>query len=234
MTTVAGIVVPTGSPAVGRRTFLDVKTELARPINAGDPTTLALAGDAFQAAVRWYDGKGNWPWEWQDEEINITTNERFSTVQSRVKKELSMHYILTAGAAEDERIEFQRYNVFKEKYSTTLTGKPEVYTIPNFFETAKIRWFPTPSADYLARFTFYRHTPVPQRDADVLEIPDMVTGYYMARAWYEFMKRLPSAQRVVGISEARADANAQFSTITAHVETDGDMSSHHSPTGGPS
>ena len=70
MPTVGGIVVPTGgAPATGRRTLLDIMTEIARPVDASDSTVLALAADAFRAAVRRMNRKGSWPWEYQTEDI---------------------------------------------------------------------------------------------------------------------------------------------------------------------
>ena len=50
MATIGGIVVATGGAAAdGRRTLLDVKGELARPVDAADETILAIAGDAWRS-----------------------------------------------------------------------------------------------------------------------------------------------------------------------------------------
>jgi len=73
MPTFGGIVVPTGAEASGRRTLLDVVDELARPVDASDTTIRALAADAFRAAVRTMNRKGCWPWEYQEEDVAITS-----------------------------------------------------------------------------------------------------------------------------------------------------------------
>ncbi len=46
------IVVSTGAAASDRRTFRELKDELARGYNAGDETTLSIAGDSINAAIR--------------------------------------------------------------------------------------------------------------------------------------------------------------------------------------
>ena len=93
MPTFGGIVVPTGQESSGRRTLLDIVDELARPFNAADTTIRALAGDAFRAAVRTMNRKGNWPWELQDEPLTQTINNAHTTLTSSVKKPLAMYYL---------------------------------------------------------------------------------------------------------------------------------------------
>lgn len=232
MPTIGGIVVPTGIEAAGRRTLLDIMGELARPVDAADPTILALAGDAFRAAVRWMNRKGNWPWEHQDEDIAITANNKFSTVTGAIKKPLAMHYLDEAGGVRDAPISYQPYSTFIEKYTLDVSSQAYVYTFANLFETGQIRWYPTPSADDNARFTYYRATPVPRAEQEAVEIPDYVTEAYMARAWYEFLKRLPSQQRPFPITVAQSDAKAAFSEISAHVNSPGDRSRHMNAIGG--
>lgn len=224
MPTVSGIVVATGGEATGRRTLLEVVDELARPISGADTDVRAHAADAFRAAVRWYNRKGNWPWEFQDEEITLTANNAYSTVTGGIKKPLAMHYLTASGGVRKQRIGYTPYNVFVEKYDMNITGTAETYTIPNLFETGQIRWFPIPSGTDYAQFTYYRVTPVPRNESEALEIPDYITEAYMSRAWYEFLKRLPSEQRPYTIAEARADAMMAFRELSAHVNSPGDRS----------
>ena len=224
MPTFGGIVVATGAQAEGRRTLIDVVNELARPVDASDTTVRALAGDAFRSAVRTMNRKGNWPWEVQDEDIAITVNEKFSTATGAIKKPLAMHFLDSAGGTRDQKIGYIAYDVFMETYNLNIASEPQKYTIPNLFETGQIRWFPTPSSNDNTRFTYYRVTPLPTSEQEALEIPDYATEAYMAIAWVEFLKRLPSEARPFPISVAMTDSRQVFREISAHVNSPGDRS----------
>ena len=223
MPTFGGIVVPTGGAASdGRRTLLDVITELAQPINPSDDRVKALAADAFRSAVRTMNRKGCWPWEAQEEDLAITANNSFSTVASAVKKPLAMHLLSAAGGVRDQKISYMSYDRFMEVYDQNITSQPTVYTLPNLFETGQVQWWPIPSANDNARFTFYRVTPAPRVESEAVEIPDYAIEAYMACAWYEFLKRLPSAQQPFPIAIALAEWRTTFREISAHVTSPGD------------
>lgn len=224
MPTVSGIVVATGSEASGRRTLLDVVNELARPVDASDTTVRALAADAFRSAVRTMNRKGLWPWEIVDEDVTITANQRFSTLASAVKKPLAMHRLSAAGGTRDERLSYERYDVFIERSDQNITGQPTIYTLPNLFETGQVMWFPIPSANDNARFTFFRVTPAPQAESETIEIPDHAIDVYMAAAWYEFLKRLPINQRPYLIEVALRDKMLAFKELASHVVSASDTS----------
>ena len=224
MPTFGGIVVATGSEASGRVTLLDVANELARTVNASDPTTLALAKDAIRSAIRVMNRKGCWPWEYQEEDVAITSNNKFSTVASAIKKPLSMHLLVSAGGTEDQRLAYVPYDIFREKYNMNVSSDPLYYTIPNLFETGQIRWYPTPSANDNARFAFWRVTPAPRAEDEVIEVPEYAFEAYMSRAWYEFAKRLPNNQRPMPIQFAAAEASVAFRELSSHVTSSGDSS----------
>ncbi len=225
MTTVSGIVVSTGgAPATGRRSFLDVINEIARPVDASDETVKALAADAFRAAVNWMNIKGNWPWEVQDEDVSMTANQPFSTVTSAIKKPLAMHYLTASGGLRDQRIGYVHYDRFIEGYNLSIPSTSVAYTIPNLFETGQIRWGPIPAFNDNLRFTFYRVTPAPRNEQETIEIPNHIIDNYMPRAWYEFLKRLPAEQRPFSIATAQVDARLAFRELSAHVNTPGDRS----------
>ncbi len=224
MPTVSGIVVATGNQATGRRRLIDVVDELSRPVDAIDETVRAMAADAFRSIVRKMNRKGCFPWESMEEDVAISNNERFSTVSSAIKKPLAMHKLNAAGGTRDERIRYEEYDVFLERYDLSFGTYPTVYTIPNLFETGQVRWYPTPSADDNARFSFYRVTPAPKSDQEVIEIPDYVTEAYMAGAWYEFLKRLPSEQQAFNLAIAKSDWKDAFRELSAHVNQPGDRS----------
>lgn len=224
MPTFGGIVVATGTASEGRRAFRDVIDELSRPVNAADSTVRALAADAFRSAVRRMNRKGLWPWEVLDEDISITANQKFTTVSGAIKKPLAMHFLDSSGGVRDQRISYMRYDRFIEQYSLDISSEPHTYTIPNLYETGQIRWFPTPSANDDARFTYYRVTPIPRNENEVLEIPDYVVETYTSIAWLEFLKRLPSEQRPFPITIALGEANRAFAEMSAHVNSPGDRS----------
>lgn len=222
MPTFSGIVVPTGSEASGRRSFLDVIDELARPVDASDTTVRALAADAFRAAVRTMNRKGLWPWEILDEDVSITANNATSTLNGAVKKPLAMHFLSAAGGVRDQRLTYMPYDRFVETFDQNVTGEPHTYAIPNFFETGQVRWFPIPGSDDNARFTYYRVTPAPRSESEPVEVPDHAIEVYMSFAWYEFLKRLPTEQRPFPIAVAMADRKEAFRALSAHVAAPGD------------
>lgn len=225
MPTISGIVVATGgSEANDRRTLLDVASEMARTINGADETIIATASDAFRAAVRTMNRKGLWPWEILDEDLVMTPNVAFTTLQGVVKKPLAMHYTDTAGGTPNRPITYCPYDRFVEAYSLALTEQPSVYTIPNFFETGQVRWGGIPAAAYTARFNYYRVTPAPRTPDEVIEIPDHAIEGYMGYAWLEFCKRLSSRMRPFPIEVALEQAREAFSELSAHVNASGDVS----------
>ena len=224
MPTIGGIVVATGAPADNRRTLLDVVDELARPVDAADTTIRALAADGFRAAVRIMNRKGLWPWEIMEEEVNITANQKFSTISNTVKKPLAMHFLNESGGARERTMRYQSYDRFLEKYTLDYQSEPHTYTIPNLLETRQIQWHPIPDANYIMKFTFYRVTPAPRTEQEVVEIPDHHLEAYMSLAWYEFMKRIPSEQRPFPITIAMADKRQAFRELSAHVNSPGDRS----------
>ena len=222
MPTFGGIVVATGSESAGRITLLEVIDELARTVNAADTTIRSLAGDAVRAAIRTMNRKGLWPWEYQEEDVNLTSGAQFSTVTSAIKKPLSMHLMDEAAGTENRRLDYIPYDVFREKYTLDVTSEPQFYTIPNLYETGQVRWYPVPGAAYSARFAFYRVTPAPRNESEVIEVPDYAFEAYKSRAWYEFCKRLPMNKRPMALDFAAAESRLAFREISAHVNAPGD------------
>lgn len=221
MPTIGGIVVSTGQEAGGRRTLLDIMDELSRPFDASDSTIRALAGDAFRAAVRTMNRKGNWPWELQDEDITQTANSPYSTVTGAIKKPLAMYY-LDGSSLPYERIGYQEYEYLVETYDLSIAGRPTRYSIPNMFETGRIRWYPIADSALNCRFTYYRVTPAPRDEQEPVEVPDYAIETYMAFAWFELAKRLPAAQARFPLTIAKADAMLAFKELCAHVNAPGD------------
>ena len=224
MPTISGIIVSTGTESEGRRTLLEVVDELARPIDAADETIRALAGDAFRAAVRIMNRKGLWPWEILEEDVNITANEKFSTISGPVKKPLSMYYLDAAAGNPTCPIWYVSYDRYAENYAQDITRQPDHYTIPNLFETGQVRWCYIPSNNDFARFIYYRVTPAPQAETETIEVPDWVIEAYMAYARLELVKRCPSYRAILSLGEALAEARIAFRELSAHVASPGDRS----------
>ena len=55
-----------------------------------------------------------------------------------------------------------------------------------------------------------------------MEIPETAIEVYKAFAWYEMLKRIPSAQAAFPIAVALNEARLAFREISAHVATPGD------------
>lgn len=221
----SGIVVGTGgAPATGRRPLSELVNELAITVNANDNKIRALAGDSIRAAIRRVNGKGCWPWEYQEEEIALAANSKFASIQSAVKKPLAMHYLTASGGTEKEPISYQEIGRFLECYSLDIAGRAHTYTIPNLFETGQIRFFPVPNSADVASFKFYRVTPAPRSESETVEIPEYASEMYMAFAWEEYQKRLPKGQRTMDIPTAMLASKEAFRAMSAHVASPGDRS----------
>ena len=67
-------------------------------------------------------------------------------------------------------------------------------------------------------------TPAPRSDTETVEVPDYALEMYMAFAWAEFFKRLPSQQRPYDIAVAMQDARQAFKAMSHHVASAGDRS----------
>jgi hypothetical protein len=59
-------------------------------------------------------------------------------------------------------------------------------------------------------------------ESEAVEIPDYAIEAYMACAWYEFLKRLPSTQQPFPIAIALSEWRTTFKEISAHVSSPGD------------
>ena len=91
-------------------------------------------------------------------------------------------------------------------------------------ETGQVRWFGIPSAGYTAKFNYYRATPTPRNEDEVLEIPETALECYKAFAWVEFCKRLSQKRRPFPIELAMLEAKTAFREMSAHVNSPGDRS----------
>ena len=224
MPTISGIIVPTGLESGGRRTLREIVDERGRPYDSADSTFRALAGDAFRAAVRTMNVKGLWPWEILEEDITITSGTDKYTLSGAVKKPLALHHLSGSAGVRDQKFVYIPYDQFMETYDQNTEGEPNIYTIPNLFETGQIQVWPIPNANDYARITYYRVTPIPKNDDEVVEVPEFALETYIAYAWFELSKRLPAAQTRYPSQVALSDARRSFRELAAHINMPGDRS----------
>ncbi len=137
MPSFGGVIVQTSAISQNRRTFGEMIDELSRPVDGDDSTVRALAADAIRSAIRQMNQKGCWPWEVQDEDISLTANNAYSTVTSKIKKPMQMHFLNSAGGTRDQPIDYEAYDRFLDRFTLDITGEPHTYTIPNLFETGQ-------------------------------------------------------------------------------------------------
>ena len=220
----SGIIAPSTVMAADRRTFGDLVDEIARPIDADDSTVRALAMDALRAAIRKFNALGGWPWERQNVELTITANQADYTLPQRFKKEMSLHRVNDTGGRRDEKLQYVSYEIFVGAYDLEADGTPWLYTLHNVFETGQLTLFPRPSQNDFMRLDYYRETPRPTSESTPMEIPEYALEAYVAEAWYEFLKRLPSERRLFDLGTARQDAYLMAARIKAFVNSPGDMS----------
>lgn len=217
MATFGGIVVATGGEAEGRITLSEAVADLARTVNVDDEDIRAVAKDAIRSAIRTMNRKGCWPWEYQEEDMVTTAGSPYVTVTSDIKKPLALHWLTAAGGVEERSLTYIPYDVYREKYNMNIQSDPLYYTIPNMFESGQIRLYPIPASAVQLRLSFWRVTPAPRNETEVIEVPEWAFEAYMSRAWYEFCKRLPNNQRPMPIQIALAEAMQAFKELSASV-----------------
>lgn len=222
MAGLAGIVAPTSSYAADRRVFGTLVDEIARPIDADDSTVRALAMDAIRAAIRKFNAMGGWPWEIQTVEITQASGQATYTLPTPFKKEISLHRLDATGGNPDDRLLYVPYQTFITAYDLSRSGTPIFYSAANVFETGQLSLYPIPQAADFLQLDYYRETPRPTSESTPMEIPEYALEAYMAEAWYEFLKRLPSERRLFDLGTARADAFQMMGRIKAFVNTPGD------------
>lgn len=205
----------TGVAASARRSFGELKRELALPINPDDDTTLAIAGDSINSAIRAYN-RFCWPWEVLSTDIALTNGTDTYVLPQAFKKELSCFFL--SGSRLNDRISYIRYDEFLQEQVLNQTGIPRLYTLVNVFETGQVTFYPTPGSSYNVRLHYFRRTPTMQRDEDPLEMPAEAEGAYLCWARYEMALRTAGPAQMSRLSAAKQEAYSSRAELVSHVE----------------
>ncbi len=175
-------VVPTSSAAIDRRTFGEIKRELAAPYNPDDDTTLALAADAWNSAIRAYN-RYCWPWELLTVDLAIVAGTDTYALPQAFKMPKAASRLDTSSRPY-RRLIYQPYDSFVDNYQSNLTATEWMYTLRNVFETGQVTFYPVPSAADTVRLWYYRRTPTLRRDEEPVEAPEEACEAMMDWARY--------------------------------------------------
>ena len=216
---VGPIIVSTGVAASDRRTFRELKDELARSYNPDDETTLAIAGEAINAAIRSYN-RFNWPWEILTHSISITADVDTYALPQAFKSPLSA-YLLNS-SRRNRRLGYMPYETFSTEYALNGNGEPRIYTLKNVHETGLVTYWPRPQSSYDAEVDYYRRTPIMRSDNDPLDVPMEAEEGILSWAWYEFVKRIGGEFGASRIGAALSEARMSRSELVYMVSERGD------------
>ena len=217
---VGPLVVSSGLQATDRRSFLEMKEELARAYNSGEETVMSIAGDAINAAIRVYN-RYNWPWEvLKVPDFNTASGTETYTVPAPFKAPLSCHVVTSSRPS--RRLGFIPFSSYMTEYSLRADGNPTLYTFENLHETGQVTFWPRPGAVETMRICFYRRTPTLKYDDSPLDVPLEAEEGYQSWAWYEFVKRIGGEWGASRITSALSEARAARIELVAMVSERGD------------
>lgn len=219
MPTIGPIVVSTGAAASDRRLFGELKAELARGYNADDETTLAIAGDAINAAIRVYN-RFNWPWEILTHQLTLSTNVDTYALPQPFKAPLALH--LLSSSRKNKKLAYFPYESFVAEYDLKQDGEPRYYTLKNTHETGLVTVWPRPQSAYTAEIDYYRRTPIMRSDSHPLDVPQEAEEGILSWAWYEFVKRIGGEFGASRIGAALSEARMARSELVYMVSERGD------------
>src|SRR5688572_29990081 len=178
---VGPLIVPTGVAAGDRRTYGELKAELARMYNPDDANALAVAGDAINQAIRVYN-RYNWPWEVLTHQVSVVADVDSYPLPQPFKAAMSGY--LTDSGRKHQRLAYIPYETFVAEYDLKQNGGPYYYTLKNTHETGQVTVWPRPQSAATAEFDYYRRTPMLKSDAAPLEMPGEAEGAMMQWAAY--------------------------------------------------
>ena len=216
---VGPIIVSTGVAASDRRTFRELKDEMARTYNPDDDTALAIAGEAINAAIRVYN-RFNWPWEVLTHSITLAVDTDSYALPQPFKSPLAMH--LLSSSRKNKKLGFFPYESFVTEYDLKAEGEPRYYTLKNVHETGQVTVWPRPQSAYTAEIDYYRRTTIMRSDNDPLDVPMEAEEGMLSWAWYEFVKRIGGEFGAGRITAALSEARMARSELVYMVSERGD------------
>lgn len=206
------------SQAPGRRTFLEMKSELARPYNANDETALAIAGDAINAAIRRYNRR-LWPWDILTDTLSFDADEDTQPISLTFKKPLAAHIL--DSSRKNKRLAYEPYESFVESYDLKQDGQPVIYTMKNVFRDGLLTVWPRPQSAYTIEVDYYARIPLMKQDDDPYEGPPESEEAVMAEADYIYLSRRPGTSGTM-LQAKRADLETAWRELVAFAAVRGD------------
>ena len=203
----------TSSAGDGRRTWGELKRELARPVNDNDDGVLATASDCLTSAVRTLN-RYCWPWELVTHDFTSTANTDTYALPSAFKREMAA-YIMSSGRP-NNRLRYMEIADFLGEYSLNQNGQPTIYTLLNTHETGQITLWPRPEVStYSLRIWYYRRSGTRYQDSEIPDWPEEFEEVAQQWAWYEMMKRMPGyADKLPTARSAAMQARAELVSMT--------------------
>ena len=193
----------TSASGDGRRTWGELKRELARPINDNDDGVLATAGDCLTSAVRSLN-RFIWPHERLSVDLSLTSGVATYALPSAFKREAACY--LLSGGREDIRLSFVPIDELHGAYSLKQDGQPTIYTLVNTHETGQVTFWPRPSSSYTARLWYFRRSGSRYQDSEIPDWDEEFEEVIVQWAWMEMVKRMPGGENQAKLRDARQAA----------------------------
>ena len=214
------LVVNTGQQATDRRSFLELKSEIARTYNPDDETTLAIAGEAVNSAIRAF-GRYNWPWEVMHHVFSIASGTETYSLPQAMKAPIACH-LLDSNSRLNKRLGYVPYTTYLTEYTLTDSGDPLLYTFQNLHETGQVFLWPRPASSETAQLVYYRRTPILRSDDAPLDVPLEAEEAILQWAFYEFYKRIGGEFGAARMNVALSEARLARAELVAFVSERGD------------
>lgn len=180
-------------------TWLQAQDDVAASLgNAGEANSRALAAACLKDVIRDMNAAREWTWLQRSTTGNVTTD-GLITLPSRAKKiyDLVVANITLQPASQRDRDRLVNPN--------TGVGGTRYYTDYNTAESNKLEVFdhPTTTAAYTLRYLSL--ITLSYADADVVDVPESVMGYILARARADYVARVDGTSPKLAVFQAQAN-----------------------------
>lgn len=212
----------TSASSDGRRTWGELKRELARPVNDNDDGVLATAGDCLTSAVRALN-RFIWPHERLQVNITLVSGTDTYALPSAFKREMAC-YLLDTGTngRPFHRLAYMGIEELLGEYSLKIDGQPTAYSFQNIHETGRVTFTPRPNAAYYARIWYYRRTGSRYQDVEIPDWDEEFEEVVLQWAWMEMVKRMPGSENQAKLATATRAAMQARAELVQAVTSRGD------------
>jgi len=211
----------TSSAGDGRRTWGELKRELARPVNDNDDGVLATAGDCLTSAVRTLN-RFIWPHERTQVDITIVSGTETYALPSAFKREMAGYLLDGVGGRPTQRLVHMGIEEMLGSYSLKVGGKPTLYFFQNIHETGQVTFLPRADSDYYARLWYYKRSGSRYNDAEIPDWDEEFEEVVQQYAWMEMVKRMPGSENQGKLADARRAAAQARAELVQAVTSRGD------------